>query len=321
MEKPGGEKTFLRSDASLRNFSEFSREIRCERKYLRKLEKVFSLLPVSTSIMTSPSSLKSLRFASPAAAILAAGLFAISADAAPLTSWTQFSGAISSGLNTASPVLGNGTADSGDNQSIYAIAPLSYTLTTVGDTLTLSGGVTFSSLAIPQADQFRFGLYDVNGQSGATGWLGYMASNSGTSGGPTYSRLWERNNPNTGSFGSGTGATAVANVNATPSNTSFASGTYTYSLTVTRVATGLEVDWTLIGTNVSSTVSGTYIDTTPQTYTFNRVGFFTGGGLNAAQVSFSNVDLTFVAVPEPAALSMVVGGLAFCFVRPRRRLA
>lgn len=269
--------------------------------------------------MISPLTLKSPRLLSSAVAVLAIGLSAMSANAALLTSWTQYSGSVSSGLNTSSPVLGNGTTDSGDNQSIYAITPTSYTLSSVGDSLTLSGGVTFLNLATPQADQFRFGLYNVNGQSGGTGWLGYMASNSGTSGGPTYSRLWERNNPNTGSFGSGTGATAVANVNATPGNTSFASGSYTFSLTLTRVATGLEVVWTLIGTNVNYTVSGTYLDTTPQTYTYNRVGFFTGGGLNADQVSFSNVDLT--VVPEPGVLGLVVAGLTFCFILRRRRQA
>lgn len=269
--------------------------------------------------MISPLTFKSSRILSSAVAILAVGLSTISANAALLTSWTQYSGSVSSGLNTSSPVLGNGTTDSADSQSIYAISPTSYTLSNVGESLTLSGSVTFLNLATPQADQFRFGLYNVNGQSGATGWLGYMASNSGTSAGPTYSRLWERNNPNTGSFGSGTGATAIANVNATQGNTSFASGTYTFSLTVTRVATGLEVGWTLIGTNVASTVSGTFLDTTPQTYTFNRVGFFTGGGLNADQVSFSNVDLTIV--PEPGALGLVVGGLAFCLIFRRRRQA
>lgn len=268
--------------------------------------------------MISPLPLKSSRLLSSAVAVLTVGLGALSADAALLTSWTQYSGTISSGLNTASPVLGNGTTDSGDNQSIYAVAP-TYTLSSVGDSLTLSGGVTFVNLATPQADQFRFGLYNVNGQSGGTGWLGYMASNSGTSAGPTYSRLWERNNPNTGSFGSGTGATAVANVNATPGNTSFASGAYTFSLTLTRVATGLQVGWTLIGTNVSYTVSGSYLDTTPQTYTYDRVGFFTGGGLNSDQVSFSNVDLT--VVPEPGVLGLVAAGLTFCLILRRRRQA
>jgi len=269
--------------------------------------------------MISPLPLKSSRLLSSAMAVLAVGLSALSANAALLTSWTQSSGSNGSGLNTASPVLGNGSLDSGDNQTIYAVLPTSYTLTNVGDSIKLSGGVTFLNLATPQADQFRFGLYNVNGQTGVNGWLGYMASNSGTSTGPTYSRLQERNNPNIGSFGSGSGATAVANVNATPGNTSFASGTYTFSLTLTRVATGLEVGWTLIGTNVNSTVSGTFLDTTPQTYTYNRVGFFTGGGLNSDQVSFSNVDLT--VVPEPGVLGLVVAGLAFCFILRRRRQA
>ncbi|MFA6959400.1 MAG: PEP-CTERM sorting domain-containing protein [Opitutaceae bacterium] len=239
-----------------------------------------------------------------------------------VSSWTQYSGSISSGLNTASPVLGNGTSgsESADSQTIYASTATSHTLSSVGDSISLSGGVTFTGLNTPDADQFRFGLYDVNGQSGATGWLGYFASNSGASAGPTYSRLWERANPNTGSFGSGTGATAIANVNASPSNTSFVSGDYTFSLTITRVSTGLSLAWTLIGTDVSYSVSGTFTDTTPLTYTFNRVGFFAGGSLDADQVGFSNVDVTFTsAVPEPASWGTLAACFAFAAVCMRRR--
>lgn len=243
-------------------------------------------------------------------------------QAAPLTTWTQFAGGTASGLNTSSPVLGDGTLDSGDNFSIYAASP-TYTLSSVGSKLTLTGGVTFANLVTPQADQFKFGIYDVNGQTGATGWLGYMASNSGSSGGPTGSRLWERNNPNTGSFGSGTGATSVATVNATPSNTAFASGTYNFTLTYTQVATGLHVDWTLTGVDVTYSVSGSYLDTTPQTYTFNRVGIFTGGGLNANQVSLSNLDLTYTAaaIPEPATASLLLGAVGLLAVARHRRAA
>lgn len=198
--------------------------------------------------------------------------------------------------------------------------PTSHTLSTVGDSITLSGGVAFTNLNTPDADQFRFGLYDANGQSGATGWLGYFASNSGASAGPTYSRLWERGNPNTGSFGSGTGATVIGNVNASPSNTSFVSGTYTFSLTYTRTATGLDITWTLIGADVTYSVSKTVSDTTPQTYTFNRVGFFTGGTLDADQVSFSNIDVTYTsAIPEPSTFALALGGIACMMAVVRRR--
>ncbi|WPJ95103.1 hypothetical protein SH580_16890 [Coraliomargarita algicola] len=231
-----------------------------------------------------------------------------------LDSWTQYSGSVSSGLNTASPVLGNGNADSesADSQTIYASSSMSYTLADVGDTVTLSAGVTFTGMVSPQSDQFRFGFYDVNGQPGATGWLGYYATNSGTSTGPTYSRLWERDNPNTGSFGSGAGASLLAWVNASPSNTAFESGTYSFSLSATRVESGLDLSWSMIGTGLIYSLSGTVVDTTPESYVFDRVGFFTGGGLNADQVAFLDVDLTFSAIPEPAStnfLLMIAAGL------------
>ncbi|EIQ01209.1 PEP-CTERM putative exosortase interaction domain-containing protein [Opitutaceae bacterium TAV1] len=228
------------------------------------------------------------------------------AHAVPVSSWTQYSGSISSDLDTASPILGNGTTESADGQTIYAATP-TWILGAVGDSITLSGAVTFTGLASPQADQFRFGLYDVNNQSGATGWLGYFATNSGGGGNPN-SRLWERDPGNTTSFGSnGTGsATQRASVSASPANNAFASGAYTFSLTITRSDSGLDLAWSITGTNVTYTVSGTYADTTPQTYTFDRVGFFTGGGLNADQVSFSNIDVTYTsAVPEPSTWAML----------------
>lgn len=258
-----------------------------------------------------------------------ATLFALAAFALPLAShaafvspWTQYSGSITSGLNTSSPVFGNGTADSADGQTIYASTP-TYSLASVGDSIALSGTVTFEGLVTPQSDQFRFGFYDANGQTGATGWLGYFATNSGTSTGDTRSRLWERNNPNTGSFGSGAGATTLAFAGATPSNTAFASGTYAYSLVATRTVSGLDLSWSIIETGAGAdySVSGTFSDVTAQTFSFNRVGFFTGGGLNAGRVSLADVDLTFTpaAVPEPSSAALAAGLLGIGFVATRRK--
>lgn len=276
------------------------------------------------------------RFASPFAALrsLFSGICAVavigllaqpfSARAALVTTWTQNSGSNASNLGTANPILGTGATDSGDNQQINAVTASSYTLSSVGDSVSLTGGVTFTGLATPQADQFRFGLYDVNGQSGVNGWLGYFATNAGNpSGGtgPTVSNLWERSNPNTASFGSGTGAVSISTVGATPSGPAFVSGSYTFSLSITRVSAGLELAWSMVGTDVTYSFSKTFIDTTPQTYTFNRVGIFTGGGLNADQITFSNIDVTFTAVPEPstwAAITAVVALGAACMRRRAR---
>lgn len=280
--------------------------------YFRQTDSFCAVMTPTHSFLRSPAALLGL-----AAVLVSAPL----AQAASVASWTQFSGSISSGLNSSSPVLGNGTSESADGQTIYAATP-TYTLANVGDAVTFSGSVTFSSLNAPQADQFRFGIYDVNGQSGATGWLGYFASNSGTSGGPTYSRLWERSNPNTGSFGSGTGAVTIANVNATPNNTSFVSGTYNFSIAALRTASGLTLTWTLVNSTASTySVSGTFADTTAQSYVFNRVGIFTGGGLNANQASFSNMDMTFTpaAVPEPSSFAAIAGLAGIGFVAMRRR--
>lgn len=241
---------------------------------------------------------------------MALGLLLPSAHGVLISNWTQYSGSISSDLNTSSPILGNGTTESADNQTLYANLGSVYTLSGAGDSLTFSGSITLANLNNPQADQLRFGLYDSNGQAGATGWLGYFFSNTGASAGPTYSRLWERSDPNTGSFGSGTGAVNIANANATPGNTSFATGSYDFALTLQRDVSGyIQISWSLEGTSLSYSLSGSFLDTTPLTYDFDRVGLFAGGGLNADQASFSNLSIT--QVPEPGVVPSLLLGVLF----------
>lgn len=286
---------------------------------------------------TSSSSLRALRFPAVGAFVATLGLLALPslAHAELLNSWEHNHGgtaAVVSGLNTASPTLGNGSTNSASPsaQTLHAATQSSYFLSAVGDSITLSGGVTFQNSAAPEADQFRFGLYDSNGQSGRTGWLGYFVTNSGapTGGtGPTAGRLWERNDPNTGSFGSGTGATQVTSgvsISVSPSNTSFGSGDYIFSLSYTRTETGLDIAWSIIGTGESNySLAGSYSDATPETYTFNRAGFFIGDKLNANQVSFSNIDVTYAAViPEPASVALLLATAAgLLTVVSRRRAA
>ncbi|MFH1497134.1 MAG: PEP-CTERM sorting domain-containing protein [Verrucomicrobiota bacterium] len=260
------------------------------------------------------------------------GLFALSshAYADSVTSWTKTAGGTTiAGLNSASPIFGDGTAGSGNGYQINAALPSVYTLATVGDSLAFSGSVTLDlGAAGAGSDQFRFGLFDTNGSGDVNGWLGYFATNSGSGGNPN-GRLWERKIDNTAAyFNNGvTGADErqfSAGVPASTSTTStFLSGTYDFSLALTRTADGLSVAWSIIGTDGTNyTISGVYADATALTYDFDRVGFMTGGGLNADQVTFSNVDLTYTsAIPEPASTAVLlasVAGLATLSSRRRR---
>ncbi len=262
------------------------------------------------------------------AAVVGLLVLSASAYADPVTSWTETTGGtIITGLDSASPVFGDGTAGSGNGYQINATLPSTYTLGTVGDSLVFSGSVTMDlGTAGAGSDQFRFGLFDTNGSGDVNGWLGYFATNSGTGGNPN-GRLWERKADNTAAyFNNGvTGADErqfSAGVPASTDSTStFLSGTYDFSLALTRTADGLSVAWSIVGTGGTNyTISGVYADATALTYDFDRVGFMTGGGLNADQVTFSNVDLTYTsAIPEPASAAVLLASVAGLVTLSSRR--
>lgn len=255
-----------------------------------------------------------------------AGVFGLlasqsTASAALVTNWTLTTGSSTTGLNTSSPVFGTGAGGSGNGQQIYGTLPATYTLAKVDDSLTFSGSAVFNLSASAQADQFRFGLFDTNEQTGNTGWLGYFATNSGTGANPN-GRLWERKADNTAAyFNNGAAAADERQFSAGSPAGSFPSGTYSFSMTITRTEAGLSVAWSIVGTSLTYSISGTYIDTTPLTYSFDRVGLMSGGGLNANQVSFSGLDATFVSsVPEPASWATLAAAGALAFACLRRRV-
>jgi hypothetical protein len=260
--------------------------------------------------------------------VAALGFLAQSSVAAPVTTWTKTSGGtVISDLNTASPVFGDGSAGSGNGYQLNAALPSVYTLGVVGDSITFSGSVSFNLSAGAGSDQFRFGLFDTNGSGNTNGWLGYFATNSGSGGNPN-GRLWERKASTTTAYFnndinlSADERQAFAGVPASTSSVStFLTGTYNFSMAATRTEAGLSVAWSIVGTGgMNYAISGTYADATANTFSFDRVGVMTGGGLNANQVSFSGLDATFVAaVPEPATASAFAAAAAFAFVGLRRR--
>jgi hypothetical protein len=261
------------------------------------------------------------------AAVLGLFLLPAPVHAAAVTSWTQTtSGSNIAGLNTASPVFGNGTTNSGNGYQMNATLPSVYTLAAVGDSVTFSGSAAFSLNTGAASDQFRVGLFSTNGSGNNNGWLGYFATNSGSGGNPN-GRLWERKAVTTTAYFNNDATLsaderqAFAGIPASTSGTStFLAGTYTFSIGATRTSTGLSVSWSIIGTGGTTySISGTYADSTPQTYSFDRVGLMTGGGLNADQISFSSLDVTYSAVPEPASWGVITACLALGVVGLRRR--
>ncbi|MEX1048442.1 MAG: hypothetical protein WED15_02860 [Akkermansiaceae bacterium] len=213
------------------------------------------------------------------------------AHAAPVTGpWSiaQGGGPVTN-ETTASPTVGDGTANSADTDAIYSTIP-AVTLANVGDKLTLTGSATLTGIVPNGIRQFRWGLFDVNSSADINGWLGYFATQgSGTTGG----ELYERNNGNTSAYFSGTGV-SITNGSAPGTAISFADGTYAFSLTLEKVASGLQVNSAITRTSDSQDFgSVSLLDSSVQTATFNRVGFLIGGTLDADQVQFSNINATF----------------------------
>ncbi len=240
----------------------------------------------------------------PAHAALVTGPWALGQGAATLTN-----------ENTASPTVGDGTANNADATSVYSSFS-SVTLSNVGDKITLAGTVTLSSIVANRANDFRWSLYDAAGSPDTSGWLGYIVGNSNAT---TNSNLWERVNPNTGIvMATGSGAANVIHNTSGSPGVQFASDTFDLIFSLERTALGgLLINSSLLRTSdsVQFGLISAFTDTTPETYTFNRVGFLASGNLDADQVQFSNVDLTFV--PEPSAA--LLGCLASLVLLRRRR--
>ena len=225
-------------------------------------------------------------------------LSAAPAHADLVTGWTERTGATPvSNMGTASPTVGNGGTDSADSRSIYASFG---TLTlAIGQKITLSGSATLSGINTGGtfANQFRWGLYQENGIPADTlGWLGYFAGNGSLS---TGGDLFERNNPDSNWYMTGTGASTIAT--ATAPGTVLTNDTYSFELILERVTGGIQIDSSFIRGSDSQQFAliADVLDTSPQTYAFNRVGFLLGNDMNADQVQFSNIDVS--VVPEPTA--------------------
>lgn len=218
--------------------------------------------------------------------------------AAPLTTWTvDQNGAINSGLNTANPVIGDGSAESADAAAFHGDFP-AIILGSNGDSITFTGTVTLTGISA-SFQNFRFGLFDHGASTTINGWLGYFTSNSsGTSSG----QIRERNAGNSDLYVGNTGSISITTT-IDPQNDPITDGTYSMLLKLTRDGNAYDITASLIGGSGGNFSNvWTVNDRTPVTgdvYRFDRVGILLGNGLNADRAAFSNLDVSFASAPVP----------------------
>lgn len=209
--------------------------------------------------------------------------------------------------------------------------PTTLSLDNVGDRLTLSGTAVFTGGGAGASQdygnvQWRIGLFykgDRNPppQTQGTNWLGYFI---GAGSGTTTSPLYERANPNTGMYASGTGASINWNGSGPGSGTNFSPGTYNFLLNIERSdANQLTFNFSITGTNalgqLYSVTGANLLDTSPSTMAFDRVGMLCGASLSALEIRYENLQVLYAPIPEPSVLALTATGLAGLALWRRRR--
>jgi hypothetical protein len=229
-----------------------------------------------------------------------------------------------SGGTTANPVYTDNGSALGN---LYGFSSIGTTLTLVnpGDSITLNGQLDLLGNVNNSNLQVRFGLLYDNGSSGDTGWLGYLLALPNASG---QNALYLRNNPNTGTFGSGTGATTAGGAGSTFSGT-VGPSTNDISITITlNSSTSDTISWNVANVAGTYSYSGSYTDTSVSTeggLNVDQVGFLAGGSTwgSAAttdQIGFNDVTVNYTPVPEPAPVALCAIG-AICFALRRLTLS
>jgi hypothetical protein len=273
-----------------------------------------------------------MAFPTPCALVLALA-FATCAvsQASPVTNWIIDHSAppagqtlVTSGLNTSSPVLGTTDPtrpDNADATDFHAAFP-EIRLPLDGDFILLTGRVTLSGIDSSERN-FRFGLFDQDGNSDTTGWLGYFVGNSGAT---SYGEIRQRDAGNTDLHVSLAGSTEITRTTS-PGNSStgapFVDHSYYFELQLTHDGGGYDVSSLLFQTDGTAFADAMRVNNqvaaATDAFRFNNVAFLLGDGINTDRAAFSNIDVLFIPAPEPSSIALLaVGNLPLAGHRWRR---
>ncbi len=256
--------------------------------------------------------------------LLVTALTSLSVQAATIANWKELNpnAAVpaTSGMNTDSPTIGNGTANNADDAWVAGRfgtvgTPASVTLA-IGETLTVSGTVILTG-GLDVASNLRFGVFDESGKfdlNSATWSNGGWLLRAGTNADDGWHKARTDNafvstNPNAVRL-----STTTTNTGGLLDGDSTAS--YAWSISVTRdSATTVDLFGSIVGGDNAFNQTYTSNDVTTTLFTYNAVGILLGGSLDMDQAAFSGVQYT--VVPEPSAA--LLGGLGVLLLLRRRR--
>jgi len=287
------------------------------------------------------------KIALPMAAALVIALGTADVHAAQITDYRTYRAATATtlaGQGTNDPVVGD-FANTADASFVVGYLDTPAVLgPDAGDFVKLSFSVSFTdSTTIGNAgDNFRFALFDLNGeaQDPSPGSPNYATAGTDNTDNFRGYFVGVRNGVGTGAGGSireriamlvsgdnafaATGANGVTTTSlGSPGGTSVtlaSDGTlYDGVLTLTRNGSGLvDVSGSFIGSNNALGNTFSVSDLTPNTSSsYGAVGFLIGDALNVEQVNFRDV---VVNIPEPASWALVLASLiGGTFVRRRFR--
>jgi hypothetical protein len=261
--------------------------------------------------------------------------FVATAHAATVNGWGNSSDAVSGTTIADSGSGGNFTVSGTPTGNADWRAALPSTLSlNVGDSVTLSGSLSWATSGAMGGGGFRIGLLDfgapgtltgttwntTSADSGVTGyWWGLPTGGTGVSN-PGGGEITRKPTGSANAWFSGTGGTSVSGTgnnnagNMTPN-------TYNFSLTLSRTGSGVDLSYSMVGGSYSEigSVSDT-AGTVP--LTFDTLGFFANTADNSfgapGGVSFNNVDVTLTQVPEPSSLALAGIGVAGLLIYRRR---
>lgn len=214
--------------------------------------------------------------------------------------------------------------DSSTGTSMPLIAPLPQTVTlnTVGDSVTLSFRFRYTTNGTAPAggNNFRFGLFSSSGTpitgdntAETDNDIGYYAGigSGGTT--PATNAIFYEETGGIGNILGGTDRTSIV----ASTNTGLGlnnNSPHTASLTLTRTASGVQLALSIDG---AAAITGT--DTSTLRTSFDQIAF---GGAFATVGNgevIDDVQVTYNAVPEPAALGTVALAVGATAIRRRRR--